>query len=372
MSTNQPYAQFNRQIQEEAAEWFVEFRVGDVDSKARERFDEWLRRSPEHIRAYMEVAKTYVVLPTLNPNRRINVQELIAFARSDGNVVPFSEPAPRQTPPQMLAGPELQRSHKTAKPRRPWLLRSLVASMVVACISVGISVWVATGSFLTYTTDVGERRSIMLSDGSTIDLNARSEVRIKFSKAERDVELVDGQALFEVAKDIARPFIVRSGAAMVRAVGTQFDVYHNGGGTTVTVVEGRVAVVHEGSAALSGALDSRPDEHATVRAPTYVSAGEQITVTDREMARLKRADIAATTAWMRHRLIFDGSRLGDVIENFNRHNTHQIVIEDPSVQDLRISGVYSSTNPGSVIRFLRDQPGIRVIETDGGFRITRQ
>ncbi|MGH8210217.1 MAG: FecR family protein [Steroidobacteraceae bacterium] len=373
MSTNQPSANFNRQILDEASDWFVDFRVGDADQQARERFDEWLRRSPEHIRAYMEIAKAYVVLPGLSPNRRIDVQELIAYARSDGNVVPFGEPTPRQTPAQMPPGLGLQRSNELAKPRRSWLLKSLAASIAMACIAASVFAWVATHRFPTYTTDIGERRSITLSDGSTIELNARSNVRVKFSKAERGVELVDGQALFEVAKEKARPFVVHSGAAVVRAVGTQFDVYRNKSGTTVTVVEGRVTVAHEGSAIVAGTPDWRANAAASPpRSPTFVSAGEQVTVTEREMATPKPANVAAATAWMEHRLIFDGARLSDVVEDLNRYNTRQIVIEDEGLQDFRISGVYSSTDPASLIRFLREQPGVRVIDTDEGVRITRQ
>src|ERR1700735_2943549 len=97
----------NRQIVDEASEWFVEFRVGDVDAHAREAFDEWLRRSPEHIRAYMEIAKTYVELPTLQSAGQVNVDALIAYAHSGENVVPFdnanasstSEPPAPSVPP---------------------------------------------------------------------------------------------------------------------------------------------------------------------------------------------------------------------------------------------------------------------------------
>src|ERR1700722_13443867 len=81
----------NSQILDEASEWFVDFRVGDVDATARERFDEWLRRSPEHIRAYIDIARTYVELPPPNPSGEIDVQALIAYANSAGsNVAPLA------------------------------------------------------------------------------------------------------------------------------------------------------------------------------------------------------------------------------------------------------------------------------------------
>jgi transmembrane sensor len=83
----------------------------------------------------------------------------------------------------------------------------------------------------------------------------------------------------------------------------------------------------------------------------------------------QRADIAATTAWMERRLIFDGSKLSDVVQEFNRYNRRQLIIEGAQLSDFHVSGVYSSSDPASLIRFLRDQPGIKVTENGNEVRI---
>ena len=167
----------------------------------------------------------------------------------------------------------------------------------------------------------------------------------------------------------------------MRAVGTQFDVYRKKSGTTVTVVEGRVAVTESGrksgeiplsSAKERGAATHPPREESSGSATVFVSAGEQVTVTEQQVAKPKRTNIAATTAWTQHRLIFDGTPLGDVVDDFNRYNTRQLVVEDEALDDFHVSGVYSSTDPASLIRFLREQPGVDVIETDERVRITRK
>jgi ferric-dicitrate binding protein FerR (iron transport regulator) len=98
-----PTPQLNRQILEEASEWFVDFRVGDVDAAARAHFDEWLRRSPEHIRAYWEIAKTYVELPDQSDFGKLDIAALIAYARSDDNVVPLNAGAQPNRPHGMAA-----------------------------------------------------------------------------------------------------------------------------------------------------------------------------------------------------------------------------------------------------------------------------
>jgi transmembrane sensor len=409
MKLKTPPSKVDRLILEEASEWFVDFRVGDVDAAARERFDEWLRRSPEHIRAYMEIAKTYVELPARQLDGKLDVDALIAYAHSGENVVPFdSTDTARPHEPQSVAA---EASHRVAPAKRagrsPRQRRRFLAAASCALILVIASaVWWKAKRYPTYATDIGERRSLTLADGSTVDLNARSTLRIEFSDAERRVELLDGQALFQVAKDKDRPFIVVSGNATVRAVGTQFDVYRKVGGTTVTVLEGRVAVystanaepsptgsAEPGSAApantgsahapghptaaplaskssSSGSAPALPVAPAGLADPTgsaaiFLSAGEQVTVTPAHgLPAPAHADIASTTAWMQRRLIFDGSKLSDVVQEFNRYNRRQLVIEGAQLSDLHVSGVYSSTDPASLIRFLREQPGMKITESD--------
>jgi transmembrane sensor len=392
----------NRQILDEASEWFVDFRVGDVDAEARARFDEWLRRSPEHIRAYWEIAKTYVELPPRNSLGKLRAEELIAYAHSDANVVSL-HPRASEAPTMRALSDEEGVGRLRSRFRRPFFAAASVTFVLV----IAGAVWWQAHRYPLYATDVGERRSITLDDGSTVDLNARSQLRVEFSKTERRVELLGGQALFQVTKDKARPFIVKSGEATVRAVGTQFDVYRRDSGTTVTVLEGRVAVypsahanqtntgvesvdigtnaalqhtVQKASTISSGSSVSRAQTDSTVSnsglsdpagsGAIFLSAGEQLTVTPDAAGTPmpQHADITAATAWMQRKLIFEGSKLSDVVSEFNRYNRRQLVIEDPKLADFQISGVYSSTDPASLVLFMRDQ-GLDVTERDSEIRI---
>jgi len=400
----------NRQIVDEASEWFVEFRVGDVDQQARERFDEWVRRSPEHIRAYIEIARTYVEMPNPHGTKPLDVEALIAYARTGENIVPFDQVggAPSHEP-RALAEPNsreqyARRATHTRPSRRSWL--AIAASALIAALAGGA--WWQSVHYPLYSTDTGERRSITLADGSTVDLNARSRLRIEFTKGERRVVLLEGQALFQVSKDKNRPFIVSSGDATVRAVGTQFDVYRKATGTTVTVLEGRVAVYstahveptapipasappasvgspHASGHSAAAPLASKSPSSGSApqlavnppgladpsgSAAIFLSAGEQVTVTPAAVVPAPvHADIGATTAWMERRLIFEGSKLSDVVQEFNRYNKRQLVIEGAQLSDFHVSGVYSSSDPASLIRFLREQPGMQVTESENEVRI---
>jgi transmembrane sensor len=354
-------SKISAQILEEAAEWFVEFDQDDIDLASRRRFDEWLRRSPDHVRAFLEL------LPIWEQGRvgRREVagedpESIIARALgSRGNVV------------ELQAGPKSpapDRSSPSVK-RRAWV--AIAASLLVSVFAG----WIYSERN-SYSTGTGEQRSFVLADGSVIELNARSRVRVRYSEHGRDVDLLEGQALFQVAHDQTRPFVVHGGDARVRAVGTQFDVYRKRTGTVVTVVEGRVTVASEGPAttpqpaALSE--ETRPSAPTTLRAHAgelLLAAGEQAIVTSHAVEPAATANVAAATAWTQRRLVFRKTTLAEVVEEFGRYNARSMRIADPQIQAFLISGTFSSTDPSSLIRFLREQPGMSVIETEKEIRI---
>ncbi|WP_129780924.1 FecR family protein [Peristeroidobacter soli] len=352
----------NSQIAAEASEWFVSFRYDELSDDDRRRFDQWLRRSPEHIEAYLDIAGVWTELPGKEARGLVDIEALVGYARqSTAEVVPLGAAVSRQL---------LERRRTTRWP-------ALAASMAAACLLVSSMVWIVSEARHTYRTGIGEQRSITLEDGSTVDLNARSRIKVAYTEEQRTVELVSGQALFQVAKNAARPFIVRSRDVQVRAVGTRFDVYRKDSGTVVTVVEGKVAVTHAETDASGAAttLDvSRPSEVArATNGLLYLSAGEQISLVAQATVPQtpKRADVEVATAWTQKKLMFESTPLSEVAEEFNRYNRRALVIGDEQLGRLGISGVYSSTDPGSLLRFLREVPGVRIIETDKEIRIVR-
>lgn len=357
MSMNRTPSGPNQQILEEASVWFVTLRSQDLTSSAARDFHDWLKRSPEHIRAYLEIAAVYAEIPA--PAQGHNPADLIAMARAsaDQNVIP-------------LKPDSLTANNPSEKVRRGVGTRLMLAASLLMCIGLGAWLHLERN---TYKTGIGEQRSITLEDGSIVELNAHSKVRIAFHDRQRDVELLEGQALFRVAKDHARPFIVHAGTASVRAVGTQFDVNRKRQGTTVTVLEGRVAVASTAFASGEGASTQRvSSDSAPAPMETLLVSGEQMTVTPTEVSKSAAPDLAAATAWTQHLLIFDGTALHDVLEEFSRHTTRRITIDSPELAALKISGQYTSTNPDSLLRFLSLQEGVIVSEVNGEIHIRKE
>ena len=370
-------ANLNTQIYAEACEWFIECRAGDLDDAARAEFDRWLRKSPEHEGAYLEIAAIWNEGPTLDPANRWALDTLIDQAAEDpGNVVSLDRiPRATSTAPATIAprqvhqdrhdrvGAETSAAGKGERHRRR--LFAFAASIFLVTTVLAAYLLFSRG---VYGTTLGEQRSLALADGSTVQLDSLSRVRVRYSEHERAVDLLQGQALFHVAKDAARPFVVHSGETRVRAVGTQFDVYRKVDGTVITVVEGRVAILDSPATRALGT-----DGIKTVERPqtTFLVAGEQITVTPKAARRTPHPDLAGATAWTQRQLIFDSASLTDVADEFNRYNERKLVLDPSALGNLHVSGVFSSTDPSSLIRFLRDRPGLRVIETPTEIRVEK-
>ncbi|HEY2464466.1 MAG TPA: FecR family protein [Steroidobacteraceae bacterium] len=334
----------------EAAAWFIEFRAGDVTGEARQQFVDWLRRSPEHIQAYLEVSGVWAELPTADPEGKIDIASLVARARSEAHVIALPKVVPSSPEVSAAVEPTLR------LPRRRGAIFAMAA---VVLLATATAFFLGRGNFSeAYSTGIGEQRTVQLQDGSTVELNVRSTIQVHFGEHQRDVTLLDGQALFRVAKDKQRPFVVRAGDAQVRAVGTEFDVYKKQSATVVTVVEGRVETFGESDAAGTDAI--------------MLSAGEQLTVLPHTVTKPTRTDPSVATAWVQKRLVFEETPLRDVAEEFNRYNRRPLSIDDQELEKLRISGVYSSTDPASLINFLRSQNSMRVIETEKQVRVLRR
>jgi transmembrane sensor len=172
---------------------------------------------------------------------------------------------------------------------------------------------------------------------------------------------------------------VATSETRVRAVGTQFDVYHKRSGTVVTVVEGRVAVnpmprnTRDMAPGPRSTDAQRSGSAATMRPPELlVTAGEQVTVTPAEVAPPAQVNTAVVTAWTEKKLIFESAPLREVVEEFNRYNRQQLVIRDPELLDFHVSGVFPSTDSRRMIEFLRQRFGVTMNDSDGQIEIHRR
>ena len=228
----------SRDVTEQAAEAWETFQGTDEASPSEHRdFDDWMRRSPEHVEAYLRVFRTMHTLRSQDIRWPDTPAEtLIREARSymDRPVTTL-----REESPERFDSPQ----RRFARARLAFAL----AATLFAAIAVA---WFIMMSPQTFETRFGEQRFVRLDDGSGVTLNTASRIEVRFQKGHRFIRLVRGEALFEVAHDPVRPFDVYTGKTILRAVGTRFNVDMRADRTTVTVLEGVVSLKHGAGEAL--------------------------------------------------------------------------------------------------------------------------
>jgi transmembrane sensor len=225
--------------------------------------------------------------------------------------------------------------------------RAAAAAMVILAVTGSVPFWLASrGERLV--TPVGQNRAVRLTDGSRVELGGDTEVRVHLNRTSRRLELVRGEAFFSVARDATRPFEVRAGKTRVTAVGTAFNVRRGAERIVVAVLEGRVTIAG-----------------AERRAPMPVDAGEQtIVIRSSVTAAVPIANAQSATAWQSGRLSFDHEPLRYVLEDVNRYAPKPIVIDDPAVENLQISGTVLSDNVPGWIRSIVSAFELEVTETE--------
>ena len=211
-------------------------------------------------------------------------------------------------------------------------------------------------------TQESEHRSIELEDGSTIALGAASSLSVNYSGERRTVVLEAGEALFEVAKDPNRPFVVLAGNGTITAVGTAFNVRRDADRVVVTVTEGEVEVVQQG-----GSIARVPDDSLTeiaIPARQTLAVGERVEYSAAGIARLDNIEPAVATEWRNGRLRYRAESLKHVIPDVDRYSPQTVIIGDAAVGELKFTGTVFQDNADEWLRGLEAVFPVEVVELD--------
>lgn len=186
-----------------------------------------------------------------------------------------------------------------------------------------------------YATELGETRSIKLTDGTSVTLGAASEITTAFSGTTRQAELISGVAFFDIANDPNRPFLVDAADMTVTVTGTAFDVRRTGDAVRVLVAEGDVEVSYP------FIID---DKATSLISRRDITAGQQVAASrDDGMQSVRSISLTTVGAWRDDRLIYDGDPLADLVADANRYSARRVVIEGDveQISRLRIRGAFS-------------------------------
>jgi len=325
---------------EVAGSWSARRRLGLLSSAEEQRFQRWLQE-PAHRAEYEALEATADLLGAFAADPEILKVRADALAASPApyrlRAAPFAIAALT-----LAVGAIVTLSIVSYQPRARIEERSQPGDLTS----------VALRPPARYVTGTGETRAAKLADGSIISLNTASIVEVDFSSTERGVRLVAGQAMFQVAKDSARPFVVKAGDRRITAVGTAFDVRVNRDSVSVVLVEGHVVV------------DSLKPKGLARIIPAFgrydLTAGEQLVASAHAPIAVTTADTERATSWKQGQIIFRDDTIADAIAEMNRYSATQLVVDDPQIQNLRISGVFKTTRPENFVAALTSSYPIRL------------
>lgn len=263
--------------------------------------------------------------------------------------------------------------NKVRPSTRRWVPQAAIAACLVGAFAwVGLPgsgpadpVTVAGEDVQRFATAIGQRRDIVLSDGSKVTLNTASLIEVRYLADRRDVRLLQGQAMFHVARNPDRPFVVSAGSRQVTALGTAFDVMiRPSGQVQVLLVEGRVRVDPIQRQGLERIIPSL--------ARTDLAPGQQLVAQELGKLEVTAADVARETAWNRGILIFRDNDLDAAVKEVNRYSSVQLVVDDPEVARLKISGIFPTGSRDDFVATLEALYPVRAQPERGGtIRLTR-
>jgi ferric-dicitrate binding protein FerR (iron transport regulator) len=329
-------------IAEEAIAWLISLRDTapapgspyQDPSVRSEAFFDWLKRSPAHLRIfmeYMELERRVRQLDTAvfaGTRRLSEIQELsdVPLAVRE-NPAPDVQVAVSDASPAAQGSPALEVvAHTKFLRKRRWAIAGAIAA---GCAAIAVVAYYFPSGSQIYSTHIGGQQRQILQDGSVIQLNTNSQVEVNFSKKVRAIRLIRGEAFFSVKHSSSYwPFIVTAADTSLRAVGTEFDVRQTARSVAVAVVSGTVQAAvepHQG------------------KAPTVLlSGGEIATFSSGKVTKVVGGNVDDALSWRQNRLVFDRARLSDVAEAFNRYNHVQIRVEGTVAQDIRLTGIFDT------------------------------
>ncbi|HNP26755.1 MAG TPA: FecR family protein [Nitrosomonas sp.] len=274
-------------LTEQAATWFLRIQQSDYSHAEQKAFEAWLAQSEAHRAEYQQYVRLWQSLDQLE--------------------------------------------------RRPQKKRhSTIAGIILIMVMFSALHWLVHYEKVIITA-IGEREQIDLADGTTIDINTNTKLRLALFGLIRKVTIEYGEALFKIGDERLRKFEVYAGNGTIRDIGTEFNVNLEKDRTTVAVLEGTVEI-SLGDSFYPSAI---------------IQGGQQLSYSKHELSDTFQTDTDTVTAWRKNRLVFRDTPLSEVVRQINRYHTHPIRLGEPQLNTLKVSGEFNATDRAGLVRALK-------------------
>lgn len=307
-----------------ALDWLRREEGGPLAAEERERLDAWLEADPKHREIYEEVAYLFAL-----SDEHAAAASIMSLRRAALEAEPRRRPVWGFAAAGLAAALAVGWAGLAGLSNAPTATPSAVTRLAEA---LGAR---ASPESAVYRTRVGQRLTVNMPDGSVATLNTNSILKVAYRDGERGVRLLQGQALFEVAKNRETPFRVYAGDRRITAVGTVFDVRLDGRKVKVALVEGKVRVAPVKPVAGPGAPTQQVD----------LAAGEMLEADAAAPMMVAAADVRRAVTWKSGVVEFAGEPLAVAVAEMNRYTEHPLRIADPDIAGVRVSGIFRTSEP---------------------------
>jgi transmembrane sensor len=312
-----------------AAHWVARLGDGPLARADRQALDRWLDEDPRHAAAFAEAQSAWARMDEV--------------ARAPGALR-------RDIPPARAAQVIALRRPPERRRATVWLRAAAMAASLLILVA-GAGLWFGDPRVMMaadHRTAPGERRLVTLPDGSTAELGPASAIALRYTGAERRVELLSGLAYFTAAPRQGgeqRPFVVEAARGTARALGTQFTVDRFADSVEVIVIEHEVQVA-------ATAADGQERE-------VVLSPGQSVRYAGAGLASVQAVNLDQALGWRRDRLVFDRVPLGEVVAELNRYRHGRIVIGTAALAARTVSGVFDTADPDAALATIARELGVR-------------
>ncbi len=307
-------------IDEQAAAWFARLRAENVTGEEKAAFARWLAQDFAHRQAFDEISMLW---------GDARLKQVLSEAETKST--------------------EFSRLNKKTRPS-PRLLLAVAASLALLFV---FRVELAVLFQADYATKVGEQKTVRLEDGSSVTLNTDSALTVTMQGDQRTIELLKGEAFFDVQPDAGRPFIVHGEHSITRVLGTRFFVHEKGRSDEVKVLSGRVEVT-----------DGRRWRQSVV-----LRDGDAVSVDRDGHGETGRLDTKLATSWLDGYLVFEDLALGDVIEQVQRYRNGLVIFKDNSLRELKINGRINLRDSAHILETLEKTLSVKITRLSDWFVI---
>ena len=326
-------------IKDQALAWYIRLADGQAQASDWAEFTKWLEKDPKHGQVYDDI--------------ELAIVDVVALHKGSMDAKNSAENSAENSTENII---HLDQKRRKAGRTSVWantVRLAGLAAVLIAALAVLFTINQPRAAHTQlYATNIGELKSIVLDDGTQINLNTNTRLSVTMDKKSRHVHLENGEAYFDIANDNSRPFVIKAMGTKITDIGTAFSVYIASDGLRVSVADGLV------------------DMHTQAQTVRLSKGQKGVQKKGQDSIDIASIDIANISTWRDGVLVFEDAPLSVIVPELNRYFTMPISLQDGAVGAVTFSGVLNFSDQNKLLNSMQALMPLRVHQQDGYFLLS--